>query len=400
MKKIASFLVACSMALGLAGCAGSPVSSGTAEAGSSAAGSTAASTAGSTAGSAASAEGMKIVFVSSPSGVDDGSFVQNSYEGVLNFIDSRGGIDTVTDIVEPTGDTTAAVQAVADVIADYDVIVTPGFQFAGIGTLAQENPDKQFILIDTVATDESGNVAELDNVTSLIFAEEEGGFFAGLAAALTTQTGKVASVHGVAFESNVNYQYGFESGVNYANEHYGTTAEVVEIAAYAGTDSTGNNVGGNYVGKFDDPATGKIIGQTLIGEGCDVLFAAAGDSGNGALTAVKEATGVYFIGCDADQYDDGANGDSNVVLTSSLKCMDVTVERELNKIVDGTFAGGTQLLKADTDSTGFVSEEGRQQLSEDALTKMNECLQLVKDGTIVPASATNGYMPEDFPGLK
>ena len=163
MKKIASFLVACSMALGLAGCAGSPVSSGTAEAGSSAAGSTAASTAGSTAGSAASAEGMKIVFVSSPSGVDDGSFVQNSYEGVLNFIDSRGGIDTVTDIVEPTGDTTAAVQAVADVIADYDVIVTPGFQFAGIGTLAQENPDKQFILIDTVATDESGNVCCFDN---------------------------------------------------------------------------------------------------------------------------------------------------------------------------------------------------------------------------------------------
>ena len=214
MKKIASFLVACSMVLGLAGCAGSPVSSSAAGAGSSAAGSAAASTAG----SAASAEGMKIVFVSSPSGVDDGSFVQNSYEGVLNFIDSRGSIDTVTDIVEPPGDTTAAVQAVADVIADYDVIVTPGFQFAGIGTLAQENPDKQFILIDTVATDESGNVAELDNVTSLIFAEEEGGFFAGLAAALTTKTGKVASVHGVAFESNVNYQYGFECGVKYVNE--------------------------------------------------------------------------------------------------------------------------------------------------------------------------------------
>lgn len=77
MKKIASFLVACSMVLGLAGCAGSPVSSSAAGAGSSAAGSAAASTAG----SAASAEGMKIVFVSSPSGVDDGSFVQNSYEG-------------------------------------------------------------------------------------------------------------------------------------------------------------------------------------------------------------------------------------------------------------------------------------------------------------------------------
>lgn len=399
MKKIASFLVACTMVLGLAGCAGSPVSSSTAAGSTSTADSTA-SASGSTAASTASAEGLKIVFVSSAAGVDDGSFVQNSYEGVQNFIAARGDIDTVTDIVEPSGDPAAAVQAVADVVADYDVIVTPGFQFAGIGTLAQENPDKQFILIDAAATDDTGAVVDVDNVASLMFAEQEGGFFAGLAAALTTQTGKVASVHGIAYESNVNYQYGFESGVNYANAHYGTNAEVVEIAAHAGTDIENNNVGGNYVGSFGDEATAKMIAQTLIGEGCDVLFAAAGDSGNGVLTAVKEATGVYFIGCDADQYDDGANGDSNVVLTSSLKCMDVAVERELNKIVDGSFAGGTQLLKADSDSTGFVSAEGRQQLSEDALTKMNECLELVKDGTIVPAANFNGYTPDDFPGLK
>lgn len=67
--------------------------------------------------------------------------------------------------------------------------------------------------------------------------------------------------------------------------------------------------------------------------------------------------------------------------------------------MDGTFEGGTQLLKADTDSTGFVSEEGRQQLSEEALAAMEECLALVKDGTIVPAANFNGYTPDDFPGL-
>ncbi len=400
MKKFASLFVACAMLLGLVGCSGGAASSSSAASPAPSESASAGTADSTSAADSTSGEGLKILLASTAAGVDDGSFIQNSYEGVLGFIESRGGIDTVNDIMEPTGDSTAALQAVADVVADYDVIVTPGFQFAGIGTLAAENPDKHFILIDSAATDENGEAVDLPNITGLVFAEQEGGFFAGLAAAMTTQTGKVASVHGIAYESNVNYQYGFESGVNYANAHYGTSVQVVEIPAYAGTDITGADVGGNYVGSFGDEATAKVIAQALIDQGCDILFAAAGDSGNGVLTAVKEADGVYFIGCDADQYDDGANGDSNVVLTSSLKCMDVAVARELNKIVDGTFEGGTQMLKADTDSTGFVSEEGRQQLSEEALASMEECMELVKDGTIVPAANFNGYTPDDFPGLK
>ena len=399
MKRIASLFLAAAMALSLAACSGSGSSSSSAAASAPASEPASASASGSTA--AAEGEGLDIVLVSTAAGVDDGSFIQNTWEGVQAFVESRGGIDTTNNVEDPSGDPAQALQAVADVMADYDVIVTPGFQFAAIGTLAAENPDKYFILIDSAATDENGETVDLPNVAGLMFAEQEGGFFAGLAAAMTTQTGKVASVHGIAYESNVNYQYGFESGVNYANAHYGTTAEVVEIPAYAGTDIQGTDVGGNYVGSFGDVATAKTIADALIGEGVDVLFAAAGDSGNGVLTSVKEhaADGVWFIGCDADQYDDGENGDSNVVLTSSLKCMDVAVARELNKIVDGTFEGGTQLLKADTDSTGFVSEEGRQQLSEEALAAMEECLALVKDGTIVPAANFNGYTPDDFPGL-
>ena len=50
------------------------------------------------------------------------------------------------------------------------------------------------------------------------FAEQESGFFAGMAAALETKTNKVAVVNGIAYPSNVNYQFGFESGVNYANK--------------------------------------------------------------------------------------------------------------------------------------------------------------------------------------
>lgn len=230
----------------------------------------------------------------------------------------------------------------------------------------------------------------------MTFAEQESGFYAGVAAALETKTNKVAVVNGIAYPSNVNYQYGFESGVNYANKNLSTSAEIVEIASYAGTDMTGANVGGNYVGTFADEATGKVVGNALINEGCDILFVAAGGSGNGVFTAAKEATDVKVIGCDVDQYDDGTNGNSNIVLTSVLKVMDKNVEKQLNAVIDGTFGGKNDLLGADTDSTGYVKEEGRQQLSAETITKLDEVYELVKSGTVVPASNFNGILPEDL----
>ena len=59
----------------------------------------------------------------------------------------------------------------------------------------------------------------------------------------------------------------------------------------------------------------------------------------------------------------------------------------------------SELLGADTDSTGFVSEAGRCQLSEDAIAKMTEAFGKLKNGEIVPAANFNGLTPEDFTGL-
>ncbi|MCR4908826.1 MAG: BMP family ABC transporter substrate-binding protein [Lachnospiraceae bacterium] len=341
---------------------------------------------------------LKIAIVSSPSGVDDGSFNENNYDGILAFIDENPD-STVTPVREESGDVAAALQAVSDIVADYDAIVCCGFQFAGIGSIAEENPDVKFLLVDTAPTNEAGEEAEFDNIYSMTFKEQEGGFLAGLAAAMETKTGKVAVVNGIAFPTNVNYQWGFESGVNYANKYYGAKAEVVELPSYAGTDVTGANVGGNYAGDFNDEATGKVIGETLIGQGVDIIFTAAGATGNGVLTAVKEAKGVYYIGCDVDQYDDGANGSSNVVLTSCLKVMDKNVTKQLNEIKNGTFKGENALLGADTDSTGYVSKEGRQQLSPETIKNMDEAFAKVKSGEIIPAANFNGEAPDSFTGL-
>lgn len=342
---------------------------------------------------------LKIAIVSSPSGVDDGSFNENNYNGILDFI-AENPDSTVTPVREETGDTAAAVQAVADIVADYDVIVCCGFQFAGIGTIAEENPDVDFILVDAYPTDAEGTETVYDNIYAMQFKEQESGFCAGIAAALETKTGKVAVVNGIAYPSNVNYQYGFESGVNYAVKHYDATAEVVELPSYAGTDVTGANVGGNYVGNFSDEATGKIVGQALLDQGCDIIFVAAGLSGNGVFTAVKEAKDAYVIGCDVDQYDDGDNNGSNIVLTSGLKVMDKNVTLQLNNVKDGSFAGANDLLGADSDSTGYVSETGRCQFSDDTISKIDEAFALVKSGDIVPAANFNDLTPETFTGLE
>lgn len=343
-------------------------------------------------------KGLKIAIVTSPSGVDDGNFNEDNYNGILEFI-KNNPTATVKAVREETGDPAAAVQAVADIVADYDVIVTPGFQFAGVSSLAVENPDKKFIINDSEPTP-VGDQTEFDNVYAMNFAEQESGFFAGMAAALDTKSNKVAVVNGIAYPSNVNYQFGFESGVNYANKAFGKNVKVVELSGYAGTDVKGANVGGNYAGSFADEATGKVIGNALIKKGVDRIFVAAGGTGNGVFTAVKEAKDdVKVIGVDVDQYDDGANGAENIVLTSAVKFMGMNIEKSLNSIVDGSFKGGNTVLYADTESTGFIKEEGRHQLSEDALTKMNEAYELVKDGKIVPASNFNGHTPEKFPGL-
>ncbi len=340
-------------------------------------------------------KGMKIAILTCGGNIDDGSFNQNNYEGIQDFIEENPMAE-VTALREDTGDTTACANMVADIVGDYDVIICCGFNYVAIGDVALENPDVNFILVDASAVDSQGEDVEAENLYSMLFKEQESGFFAGIAAALETKSNKVAVVDAIAYPSNVNYQYGFMAGVYYANKEYGTSAEVVEIPSYAGMDINNENVGGNYTGSFSDEATGKVVGKALIDEGCDIIFVAAGNSGNGVFTAIKEAKGVYGIGVDVDQYDDGANGNSNIILTSVLKNMRVNITRQLNAVKDGSFKGENALLDASTDSTGFISESGRCQLSESTIEKLDEAYEKVKSGEIIPPGFGTEAVPDDF----
>jgi basic membrane protein A len=288
----------------------------------------------------------------------------------------------------------AAVEAIA---ADYDVIVTPGYQFAGITQFAKDNPTKKFILVDSYP--ETDDNSDVPNIYAMQFKEQESGFLVGIAAALQTRTGKVAVVNGIAYPSNVNYQYGFEAGVNYANAKLSTDAEIVEIPSRAGTDVTGTNVGGNYTGSFDDETVGKVVGNELIAQGVDIIFVAAGGAGNGVFTAAKEDGNTFIIGYDVDQWADGDNNGKNIILTSALKMMRLNVYRSLVKIQRNTFRGENALLGADTDSVGYVSTPGHHQLTANSMKAMDDALAAMKNGRIVPPSNFSGTIPEDFPGL-
>ncbi|MGP1434007.1 MAG: BMP family lipoprotein [Catonella sp.] len=353
-------------------------------------------------GMLAKEEGLKIAILSSPSGVDDGNFNQDIYEGIEAFI-AKHPDSVVTPIRELTGEADAAIETLSDVAGEYDVLVCCGFQFSGLVSIAKDYPNKKFILVDGHPVDEHGNEVVCDNVYAMEFKEQESGFLAGISAALETRTKKVAVVTGKPFPSNVNYQLGFEAGVNYANTRYHYNVECVAIKSYAGVDVRGVNVGGNYIGSFSDKDKGSAITKELLAKGCDIIFAAAGDAGMGVFETIKEDVNtkrLKVIGCDTDQYDYGKNGNNNIVLTSAIKKMNMNVEKQLVNILEGTFKGENALLGADTDSTGCVKEKERSYLQGYTLYKINEAYNLIKIGEIVPPSNFNEMTPEAFIGLR
>lgn len=345
---------------------------------------------------------LRVAIVTSPSGTDDGNFNFDVHEGVRMFEKdcAKYGYDGVmhNNVNEKNMDwETGLAPAIRNIVTEYDVIVLSGFQFGNIGLkeIAESNPDVAFMLVDSFVNDENFNTVSIPNVYAVQFAEQEGGFMAGMAAALQTKTNKVAVVNGIAYPSNVNYEYGFYSGVNYVNKERGKRVEAVEVPSRR--DST---FGGNYLGTFTDATVGKTVGDELIRLGADVIFPAAGGAGNGVFAAAKENNNVYIIGCDADEWASGYRSGSqgaNVVLTSALKVLHKAVYDALVDYTNGSFKGGQNLiLNAEQgDYTGFVSGE-HCQLSDADVAFMNEAYAKIKSGEIVPAGQFTSTKYSDF----
>ncbi len=326
---------------------------------------------------------IRIALCTSPDSVDDHFANAACYNAVISFIVSRDGLDSITPLQETTGDPFTVRQAYGNATASYDVMVCVGPTFSGFASVAQAHPDKQFILVDVPCTDESGTTVELDNVCSIQFAEQECGFYAGVAAAMETQTGRVAVITDYPNVTSQRYYYGFRSGVAYANGNLGTAADVIDHPSYAGVDAQGNSLGGNYTSGKTDVA--QALANSLADEGCDVLFAADA-SYLGVFAAARAREGVKVIGSCLDRFSDGANGVNTVTHTSVTKDNTGALGRVLATVADGTFQGGAYTLGAADDATRCLTTEGSHQLSADTLAALEAVRPMMQDGTIVPGS--------------
>jgi len=212
-------------------------------------------------------------------------------------------------------------------LADQDVPLSLAVGFLmenAVETAAKRNPSMHYLLVDSPLLSPQGEPFTLPNVRTVVFREEEGCYLVGALAGLVTKTGKVGFVGGMEIPLVKRYEAGFRAGVAATNPK----ATVLV----------------SYTGGFTNFAVGKQVGQDLLTKGTDVLFAAAGMDGLGAIQAVKEARDegkpVYVIGVDSDP----SHLAPKAVLSAVVKRVDLVVYEAVKDQLAGTFQSGDQNL--------------------------------------------------------
>lgn len=315
---------------------------------------------------------LKVGMVTDSGTIDDKSFNQGSWEGI-GLAEEKLGIER--NYMQPDGETEAdyltQIQNLYD--ADYKFIITPGYKFETAIYSAQDKyEDAKFVIIDGTPNDgaEEPTSKVGDNTVSILFAEHESGFAAGVAAAVELKTGDLGFIGGMEIPSVQKFDAGFQQGVAYANEKLGTAV----------TLKTENIV---YSGSFTDTALGQQIASAMYDSGVSAIFACAGGTGNGIITEAKTRDGVWVIGVDSDQYNDGVKADgTSVILTSAVKKIDAAAYQMIEAELNGEFPGGQTLtFNAKNDGVGIPTENPN--LSDSTVEKVNEVLEAIKSGEIV-----------------
>ena len=169
---------------------------------------------------------LKVGMVTDSGTIDDKSFNQGTWEGIIKA-EKNLGIEK--NYMQPGGETEAnyltEIQNLYD--AGYKFIVTPGFKFETAIYKAQEQyKDAQFVIIDGEPNDGKDSYVVGDNTVAIYFAEEQSGFAAGVAAAVELQTGDLGFIGGMEIPAVQKFNYGFQQGVAYANEHFGSNVTI------------------------------------------------------------------------------------------------------------------------------------------------------------------------------
>ncbi len=157
----------------------------------------------------------------------------------------------------------------------FSPIMTVGFAWeTALKKVAPEYPKTKFGIID--------DVVDLPNVQSIVFKEQEGSFVVGVIAAKTSKTGKVGFVGGMDIPLISKFECGYTQGVKYASD---------------GKDEVFANMTGTTPAAWNDPVKGGELAKSQMDRGADIIYAAAGATGQGVLKAAADA-GKFGIGVD------------------------------------------------------------------------------------------------------
>ena len=336
----------------------------------------------------------------------DGSFNEGTFRGMERAIaelEAQRNLEIDLLEFEGTPETSAAgLRAIAE--AGADLIVAPGFnQQDSIAAVSAEFADTFFVLIDAVV--------EGPNVRSVLFKEHEGSFMVGYIAGTLSQTGVVGFVGGMDIPLIRNFDQGYQEGVTYA------CPDCTIISNYVGVTPTA----------WNDPARAKELAVAQQAQGADIIYAAAGASGNGVIdfvrenmcyqgatrrTALTEALAdipvypayaaacpagsqpLFFIGVDSNQNPLGdTDGDPTTLnhgLTSMLKRVDVASYNAAFDVADGTFDPGTLVLGLAEEGVGFAMDEYNAALiPDDLLAELRIIADMIVSGQLVVQGYTD-----------
>jgi len=242
--------------------------------------------------------------------------------------------------------------------AGFNPVIAVGFAYSGaVKKVAGELPDTQFAIIDDAA-------ATGDNIANLLFAEEQGSFLVGAAAALKSESDNIGFVGGVDVPLIHKFEAGYEAGAKEVNPD-------IEIQVKYLTQPP------DFSG-FGDPAKGKTAAAGMFDKGADVVYQAAGGSGGGVFEAAKDAGG-FAIGVDSDQYNTADPEVRDVIITSMLKKVDVAVYDFISSVVEGNFTAGPVTYDLEKDGVGYSTSGGQ---IDDITSKLDEYKQQIIDGSI------------------
>lgn len=234
--------------------------------------------------------------------------------------------------------------------AGYTNIVAVGFAYAkSVGTIAKANPNVKFAIVDDTSSDSAGS-----NVEQISFAENEGSFLVGAAAALKTKTNNIGFVGGVETDLIKKFEAGYKAGAMAVNPNITIQSKYLTQPP----DFSG----------FGDVAKGKAAAEGMYQTGADIVYHAAGGSGGGVFTAAK-AAGKLAIGVDSDQAKTAAADVQSVIMTSMIKKVDVAVYDFIKSVSSGSFKAGVKTFDLKAGGVDYATTGG---MVDDIKTKLDD----------------------------